>query len=270
LLEKAERYALEAVRLDPNLPDAHLSLAAVYQMQARWPDAEAQYRRALELHPTFARANRWFGGMLIQFGRFEEGLSLSRLALELDPYDFPSQSAHGLYLFYAGRGVEAAAHLEQLLAQKNLLHARLILGQVNACLGASGDSAQRKDRLARALSESEELRKQESGIVSGTASTPVRTEYADVVAALAWSYYGDFNAARPYLARLEVNKAVSPAVVARVYAAQRRPIEALDALEAAEAQGDRELLYLAVSPFWERIRSEPRFQALVTRMHLAR
>jgi eukaryotic-like serine/threonine-protein kinase len=274
LLATAERYANKAVELDPNLPDAQLSLAAVRQMQSRWTEAEQAFRRAIELHPTFARAHRWFGGMLLQFGRFDECLQLIGRALELDPYDYPSQSAYGLALFYAGRPVEAVVHLERVISRRDQMYPRAVLGQVYASLaGVAGP--QQDEYRRRALLQSDAIRAMESeaarSLPSG-AQAP-RTEYADFVGALAWSFRGDLGSAQPFVDRLESGRAlrrVSPSILARVYAVQGRTEEALGALEEAAEQGDRELMYLSVSPMYERVRSEPRFRALVQRMQLAR
>lgn len=261
LISDADRYASAAVAIDPDLPEAQLSLAAVRQMQSRWEEAETAYRRALELHPTFARAHRWFGGMLLQFGRFKESLSLFKKALDLDPYDFPSHSAYGLALFYAKQPLEAAAHLEGLIARKDHVHAHLLLGQVYAQLSAIEPSA-RQEYLQKALQQSAILRQY---------GKPAEDRYADLVAALAWSYRGDREAARDPLQRLEAgwaSGATSPSFAARIYAVQARAGDALAALEAAEAQRDRELMYLNVSPLYDAIRSEPRFRALQTRVGL--
>ena len=268
LIAQAEQYANRAVELAPELPEAQLSIAAVRQMQWRWDESDAAYRRAIELHPTFARAHRWHGGLLLQFGQFEEALALYRRSLELDPYDYPSQSAYGHALFYAGRAPDAAAHLERVLTQRDLFYAHALLGQVYAYL-AGVESADRDAYLRKALEQSAVLRVREAGAPGSTAVT----EYADLVGALAWSYAGETANAAPFLERLEGGRArgrVSPAVLARVYAAQRDTDRALEALLQAESQKDRELFYVAVSPHYASIRDEPQFRALVDRLHLNR
>lgn len=268
LLRDAEGYASQAVALDPGLPDAQLALATIRQMQWRWDDSERAYRRAIQLHPGSPRAHRWFGGLLLQFGRFDESLRLYERALELDPYDFPSRSAYGHALFHAGRSADAARHLESLLATRDFLYAHQLLGQVYAHLGSG--AVDRDGYLRKALRESALIRPRETDPEhpGGT-----RVDYADLIGALAHSYQDDPSSAAPYVARLEAGVAAaqaSPSLLARVYAVQRRAPEALDALEAAAAQHDRELLYLAVSPHYQHIRHEPRFRALVERMRLTR
>jgi TolB-like protein/tRNA A-37 threonylcarbamoyl transferase component Bud32/Flp pilus assembly protein TadD len=271
LLAEAERHAEEAVRLAPDSADAQISLAAVRQMQYRWPEAEAAFKRALELHPTHSRGHRWYGGMLLQFGRYNEAFSLMERALRLDPYDYPSQSAYGLALFYADRPEEAVAHLENLLKQTDHIHARFILGQVYAYLASRGTAA-RDEYLRRALQESDTLR-----LIETTASRrahpgePPKTEYADLVGALAWSYRRRPLEAQPFVGRLEADVAAgrtSPSFLARVFAVQNRQDLFFKALADTEEQHDRELMYLRVSPLYASVRTDPRFVAVERRLNL--
>lgn len=263
LIAEAERHALRAIELEPTLGEAYLSLAAVRQMQWNWAGAEEAYRTALELHPSSARAHRWYGGLLLQFGRADEALARYRHALELDPFDYPSQSALGHALFNAGRPHEAATHLERLLAQKDLFYAHALLGQVYAYLGRA-EPRRAREFLSKALAQAALLREQ--------AGPPGATEYADLVAALAWSYQRDRDAARPYVDRLEATRArggAPAAMLARVFAAQGDAPRAIAQLLEAEAQRDRELLYVNVSPVYAGLRADPAFRALVKRLHLA-
>jgi TolB-like protein/Tfp pilus assembly protein PilF len=270
LLAEAEGYALQAVSLNPQLPEAQLSLAALRQSQWRWNEAEAAYKRAIELHPLSGRAQRWYGGLLLQFGEFDRAFERYRRAIDLDPYDYPSQSAYGHALFNAGRAQEAAAHLEQLLSRNDLFYAHALLGQVYAHL-VGADPAGREDYLKKALDRADMLRARELAV--RTTEEPPVTEYADLVAALAWSSKGDLAAAAPYVDRLEAYRARgprSPAPLARVYAVQGQTTRVMTLLLEAEAQHDRELLYVNVSPHYARIRQEPQFRALLKRIGLAR
>jgi tetratricopeptide (TPR) repeat protein len=273
LLRAAERYAQHAVFLDPNLPDGQLALASVRQMQSRWSEAEDGFKRTRELHPTFARAHRWYGGMLLQFGRYDEALQLTRQALELDPYDASAHSFYGLALFYANRPDEAARQLERLVAARgDLVSPHLILGQVYAFLGSRG-GAEGAGYREKALAQSAVLRQRElaSAAALGAKARPATSEFSDFVGALAWSFAGDLAAAQPFVDRLAAQRRtglVSPSILARVYAAQGRAELAFEALEASAAQHDRELMYLSVSPLYRAIRSDPRFDALRRRMRL--
>jgi TolB-like protein len=49
---KATSALRKALELDPELAEAHAYLAEMYQKQWKWADAEAEFRRALELKPN--------------------------------------------------------------------------------------------------------------------------------------------------------------------------------------------------------------------------
>ena len=49
--------ARKAIELDPDLAEPHVLLAEAYQKQWQWSDAEAEYKRALELNPNDASAH---------------------------------------------------------------------------------------------------------------------------------------------------------------------------------------------------------------------
>jgi serine/threonine-protein kinase len=273
LLATADREAEEAVRLAPDSPEAQLSLAAVRQMEYRWPEAEAAFKRTLDLHPTFSRAHRWYGGMLLQFGRNDAAFAEMERALRLDPYDYPSQSAYGLSLFYGNRPEAAVAQLEGLLKQTNNIHAHFILGQVYAYL-ASRHTPASDEYFNRALEEANTLTGLET-LSSQRAhpQDPPRTEKADLVAALALSYRGRRAEAATSVGRLEADVAAgrtSPSFLARIFAVQRQTDAFFKALADCEEQGDRELMYLSVSPLYESVRTDPRFMAVQRRLKLIR
>jgi len=78
--------AEKALALDPNLPQAHLSLAGVkVNYEWDWQGAEREYKRAIELDPNSALAHEAFGEYLLAVGRMEEGLNEKEWAQELDP-----------------------------------------------------------------------------------------------------------------------------------------------------------------------------------------
>ena len=263
LLAEADRYANQAVGLSPDLPDAQLSVGWVRQTQWRWTDAQTAYQRALALAPRSARAHRWYGGLLLQYGRFDQSLDHYRRSIDIDPYDFPGRSAYGHALFHAGRPREAAAQLEALVAQKDLFSAQTLLGLVYANLGRL-EPAAGEAYLRKALAQSEIVRRQER-----TSNDDGVTPIADMIAALAWSYQPDRSGAAPFVARLEQGRAakrVTSATLARVYGVQGDVPRAMAMLLEAEAQHDRELLYVNVSPHYTAIRQDPAFRALVDRL----
>src|SRR5712675_1826312 len=67
--------AVRAIELDPLLPDAHATLGLVHASDLQWQNAEADFRRALELNPNSARTRADFAKfVLLPEGRTEEAL----------------------------------------------------------------------------------------------------------------------------------------------------------------------------------------------------
>lgn len=97
------------------------------------------------------------------------------------------------------------------------------------------------------------------------------TPNSDRMFAQFYGMTGDRKSAEPFLSHLNqalAKEAISPAVAAWVYAALGRKDDAIDLLERAAAERDRHMLFLKVYPFVDNLRKEPRFQAIMARMHL--
>jgi len=107
--------ARKALELDPELAEAHVQLAAVYQREWRWRDAETEYKWALQLRPNDASAHLGLATWLLAEGRTEEAMEWSRRARELDPLAVTGTSLAWI-LFSARRYDEAIRELHATLA----------------------------------------------------------------------------------------------------------------------------------------------------------
>jgi TolB-like protein/Tfp pilus assembly protein PilF len=114
-VEKEMSAAQKALELDPNLADAHILLADVHMWRYEWSNAEAEYKRALELNPNNSNANSGFAWWLVAHGRTEEALGWERHARELDPFEIDGRNV-GWMLFEARRYDEALRELRSVLA----------------------------------------------------------------------------------------------------------------------------------------------------------
>jgi serine/threonine protein kinase/Flp pilus assembly protein TadD len=112
-LPRAKSAALEALRLDDTIADAHSALGTVLGSgEFDWPGAEREFSRALELNPSSMAVRydyawcyaMWF---LLPLGRVEQALTEMRWALELDPLDPFYNSLLG-YLLHVTRQFEPA------------------------------------------------------------------------------------------------------------------------------------------------------------------
>ncbi len=101
--------ARKAVELDNELPEAHASLGfSLHAGEFDWAGAEHHLRRALELNPANAVACVWYSIVLYTQGRFDEGLKLAEMGVELDPMRAFNHHNVGWGLYFARR-YDAAA-----------------------------------------------------------------------------------------------------------------------------------------------------------------
>ena len=68
---RAERAARHAIQLDDSSAEAHAALASAYHEEWRLPEAEREYKRALEQNVNYAAAHHWYALYLVEVGDFE-------------------------------------------------------------------------------------------------------------------------------------------------------------------------------------------------------
>jgi len=103
-----ETAAQEAIRLAPDMAEAHASLGFLKLISRRdWAGAERSLRYAVALDPAYPSAHHWLADVLAYQERFEESLAEGRRALELDPLAFAHNYSHASRL-YGSRDFDAA------------------------------------------------------------------------------------------------------------------------------------------------------------------
>jgi TolB-like protein/tetratricopeptide (TPR) repeat protein len=82
------RFASQrALSLDPNLADAHASLAMVQLFYDwDWASAEKSFRKAIALNRNYATAYHWYGLAFMTLGRYEDAIRQLERACDLDPF----------------------------------------------------------------------------------------------------------------------------------------------------------------------------------------
>lgn len=82
-LDKAREQAAEIARLDP--VRGHVATGAILTSQKKWPEAEAEYRKALDLEPDSAYVHWRFGRFFVKQGRKDDAKAELLKALALEP-----------------------------------------------------------------------------------------------------------------------------------------------------------------------------------------
>lgn len=132
---RAAAAAIRALQIDPYSAEAHATLGYVRHYDWQWADAEQEFRRAIELNPSYANARIWYANLLMSRGRIDEALEQVYAARDLDPFSLIVNTNVGWILNAARRYDDAIAHLTQTLAlDSTYVHARWRLA--DALLGA--------------------------------------------------------------------------------------------------------------------------------------
>ena len=248
---KAKEAALKALRLDPNLAEAHTALGKVlFFGEIDLAGAMREYKRAIELKPNDADAHHWFGNdALSALGQFEEAIVEGKRSVELDPLSVIINADLGTTFYYAHRYEESARQLRKTLEiDPTSFYAHYNLGIV---LQVTGD-------LPGAIAEYEKAKQFGD-------NTFVSTLWA-----AAKAHAGDKEAARRMLSDLdEISKhrEVVGYLRALLYLSLNNKDEALRWLEQGfEERDGSNISWIKVDPLLDSLHGDPRFEALVQKV----
>jgi TolB-like protein/Tfp pilus assembly protein PilF len=249
---KAKKAAQKAIELDDSLPQAHAALAyvtAYYDWE--WAAAEREFKRAIELVPNDADVYHTYSRYLAATGRVDEALENVRRAQELDPAPLIYKANEAITLYFARRYDRAIEQLRKVAAlDPNFYVAYWGLG---LCLEQRGD-------LPGAIAQFEKA-------VALTKDNP------HMLAALGHAYAvagrrGDALRILERLAALAKQRYFPSYYAASVQVALGDAATSIDLLEQSYAERSTLLAYLKMDPRFDPLRSQPRFQALLSRIGL--
>jgi DNA-binding winged helix-turn-helix (wHTH) protein/Flp pilus assembly protein TadD len=249
-MPRAKAAALEAVRLDDSLGEAHVALGVVkMQYDWDWAGAEREFRRAIALNPADGLAHRLYGWLLIALGRFDEAQAEIRRPLDADPLDDFNLMELGLSYYFARQYEQAVEQCRRAIGVDSTLYwSHMVLGWAHEQQGGFSAAIDEFSE-ARRLRDNSQVT---ASLGHAYAASDRRADAQKVIAALQES------SKRRY---------VSPYDVATIYAGLGDQEQTLLWLE--RAYDDRSgwlALWVKVDPKFDALRSEPRFQNLLRRM----
>ena len=248
---RAKAAAIRALEIDDRLAEAHTSLAfALAGYHQNSPDAEPEFKRSLELNPNYATGHHWYGLYLYGVGRPEEALSEMKRAKDLDPLSLVINAELGWAFVWVGQYDQAIEQLQKTLEMDgNFIRTHQVLGLVYL----------RRGQYEQAIAEYERARQ-----LNGDTNTLVHLGYAYAVA-------GRRSEAQKTLGQMiELEKLgrVLPSEIAMVYMGLGNIDRAFAWLEKSYATHEN-LSFIKVNSEFERLRSDPRYAALLERAGLA-
>ncbi len=244
----AKLAALRAVELDEMLPEAHAALGHFYIHDWNWPGAEKEFKRALELNPSYATGTWLYGNYLRTLGRLDEALEQGLRVRQLDPLSLRARSAT-IKNLYVARDYDAALREAKNL-QEIYPNATALPRHFGEIYSATGEY----DKAIAAL-------RNDPGLRRGHPMALARLGYA----------YGKSGATRDAMKILEdLNNTDArrpvPAEIAYVYLGLGNKDRAFEWIEKAFALKSEWLAHTKFDPVFDLLRSDPRFTILLVRI----
>ncbi len=247
----ATAAAVNALRLDERLADAHTSLAHAKMHAFDWEGAEQEFQNAIRLSPSYAVAHFYYANLLIDLSRFEEAILEAQEAVRLDPVSMVAEANLAILYYNAGRCDEALSACRKALEMEpNLPGPHDDLGRI---LLQKGMCAESTAALEKAVSLSNRAARFLSSL------------------GFAYGVTGKRKLARKILTELTEmsrHRYVASSDFALVHAGLGERDRAISWLERAYEERDSHLPALNVDPRLASLRSVPRFRILRKRLRL--
>jgi len=251
VMPKAEEMAMKALELDNTLGGPHAVLGDVRRRYYwDWAGAEEEFKLAMELDPSSYEAPYGYAFLMSGLGRHDEAVALIRRAQQVDPLNVRTRSGAARVLYWAGR-YEEALEQSQVALEMAPNYPELYNGRGNTyeTMGLYEEAARawQKEQILGGASEEE---------VSGLSEAATRGKEGY------WQWQLEYF-------RDKAKKTYVPtATFATCYAELGQMDQVFEWLEKAYEERSPALIWLNVSPRWDPLRDDPRFQDLLRRMNL--
>ena len=250
-LPKAKAAATTALRIDDQLAEAHSSLAfSLMFLDWNWEKAEREFKRSIELNPSYGVVRPWYAFELAAMGREVEACAEAQRAVRIDPLSLPIAVSAAMVSYLARRYDQA---IELSLKLLEMEPATFYLGYF-----VLGLAYERKNMFAEAVAAEES-----AASISG--------RNAHMIACLGYvlGRSGRDRDAYKVIDELKARSAqgyIAPFNVAMVYAGLGVKEQTLEWLERAFDDRSMWSVFLNAYPIFDDLRPDPRFQDLVRRM----
>ena len=256
VMPKAKAAAMKALEIDEGLAEAHGALGwAEWSWSWDRVAAEREFNRAIILNPNSSVAHHRYGIFLSHLGRFREGVTEGKRARDLDPLS-PMILAFLAYDYMGGGQYDQAiSELRSALAlDPSLGMVQTTIPWVYALQG----------RHAQALAVCQALPKQALAVTGENQGPALGVAWVYAVAGRKAEAERLLNAFK----QLSAREYVDPYSIAEVYAGLGDKDRTFEWLERAYREHSVAMVWLKADPFWEKVRSDPRYEDLLRRVGL--
>ena len=249
---KAKDAASRAIAIDDTLAEAHAAMGSVlYLYYWDWDAAEREFRRSIDLNPSYAPVHMYYASYLVSMGRKAEALGEMTTARSLDPVSQTTNIGIAYQLNMAREYDQAIEQLRKVLElYPDFWFCYHYLAENYYGKGLhkeAGDAWFKGDLLSGAGKEE---------------MAPFRQAYARS------GMRGIFKTLAELLERGSKKHRVKASMIGEFYAAGGEKELAFTYLEKAFRERDDGLVYLKVTPRLDSVRADPRFKDLVRRVGL--
>ena len=253
-LLEAEQFARKAIQLDPVIAQAHAVLGFSYYAQDwNFAQGESELRYAIQLDSTQADYHDWLAVLLVEGGRFDEGMQQIALAHAVNPHWPAVYAMEGLVGGFARRNQQAMAASKTYLALlPNLPLAHNTMAWTYFQAGRYHDAIEEWRQMAILQNDDERVRLEDKGL------EVMRTRGIRAYAQLR------LNAIRTKRGTAQWNDFIP----AEWYACAGERDQALAQLQQLLGSHDRYILQIAVNPLYDSFHQDPRFLAILAKAGL--
>ncbi|MCK4814382.1 tetratricopeptide repeat protein, partial [bacterium] len=238
---KMSKFLKRAFEIDDTIPEAHQLLATIkFYWEWDWVGAEEEFERALELNPNLV-GNDEYAWYLAGMGRFDEAISEAKRTLRLDPYSFWTNWTLAFTYFYARQYNQAISQMKKVLElELNDIRSYYNLAFFYGRMGKFDDAVRNWQRaMTLSGATTEEI-------------TALGRAYNESGSRGYWTWF------------LERTK--DQVTKAKLYTRLDDKDQAMTLLEKAYKKHSQSLWSIKISPDFDPLRSDPRFQDLLRRM----
>lgn len=254
-MPKARAAARRALEMGDSLSEAHISMGVVkLRYEWQWREAEEHFKRAIELNPDRAAAHVGYASLLTITGRFEEAITETRKAKDLDPFNPIAVMSLGRAYYRAREFDKAIDYLKKVLSEHPTnVNASYVLGYAYL----------KKGMLDQAIITFENLSTSNKWL----AAAPLGYAYAkDGQRAKAERILDDMEKQSQKTDPRE--KKIPAQERAIIYIGLGDRDKAFSWLEKAHAERFPSIISLTTEPIFDDLRADPRFADLARRINL--